>query len=177
MIRVSFRLVRALVPVLFTASCSFTAHAQAARPASLIRKHQAVWTNDDLASIRKASDVYLDQRSATAEATGKAAAVKVTPKLGDSGITLPKTLEETDQRIAATTKGISNRELAIRMVEQRLESAPQEQRAELQRQIDVLKPKLEDTKGELKALEMRRQELITEPGQVSSAPTKATTRP
>jgi chromosome segregation ATPase len=177
LIRVSLRLVRVLIPVLFVASCPFTARAQASRPASLTRKHKAVWTNDDLASIRKASDVYLDQRSATDEATGKASAVELTPKPGDSGVTLPKTLEEADQRIAATTKGIDNRELAIRMVEQRLESAPQEQRAELQRQIDLLKPKLEDTKRELKALQTRRQELITQPGQDSAAPTEATTRP
>jgi hypothetical protein len=169
-------LVRALVPVLFVLSCSFTAHAQAPGSATLTRKHKTVWTNDDLASIRKASDVYLDQRSATEDATGKAAAVKVAPKPGVSGATLPKTLEETDQRIAATTKGIGNRELAIRMVEERLESAPQEQRAELQRQIDVLKPRLEDSKNELTALQLRRQELITQPGQVSSAPAEATTR-
>ena len=152
-------------------------HAQAASPASLIRKHKAVWTNDDLASIRKASDVYLDQKSATDEAPGMAAAVKVTAKPGDSGVTLPKTLEEADQRIAATTKGIDNRELAIRMVEQRLDSAPQGQRADLQRQIDLLKPKLEDTKRELKALQPRRQELTAQPGQASAAPTEATTRP
>jgi len=131
-----------------------------------------VWTNDSLESVRKPWDRYLDQKAAAESATkadgtassGKTAGQAQGPP---APVQMAKTPEEADQRISALTKGISNRELAIGGLQKELENAPEDQRTELQRQIDLLNSKLKNDKDQLKTLQARRQELGAKP---ASAP-------
>lgn len=140
--------------------------ARSAPPEKRVTSARRVWTNDDLQSLRKPSSDE-DQKGTAADTAGKvgaespakAAVAEPAPSPRNSGIAMPKTLEETDRSIDKTTKAIRNREMMIHGAENALESAPEEQRAELKQEIDSMKSKVEDDKGQLKNLQAHHEEL------------------
>ncbi len=128
-----------------------------------------VWTNDEIARTRRPVDLYLDQKQA-AEESRKAAAEKAKKEAGESckapaktkeqnedDSQLPKTLEETEERIGAKQYEIEGQEELIKRVEQEYLFAPFDEREGLHRKLLRLESDLASARAELAALEAWRE--------------------
>ncbi len=131
-----------------------------------------VWTNEDLAGVRKPSDVYLDQKLAAEEA---AKAAKETPQetAADAAPSQegtvaskpspPKTLEEAEERIAKKREEIRNLGQMVRRTrEEHFNASNDQARGALNDKIVQLTGALDVAEAELRSLEARLQELLTE---------------
>lgn len=130
-----------------------------------------VWTNEDLAGVRKPSDLYLDQKLAAEEA---AKAAKETPQETTAAAPAqegtvankpspPKTLEEAEARIAKKREEIRNLGQMVRRTrEEHFNASNDQARGVLNDKIVQMTGALDVAEAELRSLEARLEELLTE---------------
>jgi len=136
-------------------------------PAANIKK---VWTNDDLASSRSPMDQYLlDKEAGEAAAAEQAAADAIASQQALARIKMPATVEETRQAIDDTTQDINDQNDALDRLNKELESAPDEQKAGIQREIDRHGSGVQTSQQELKALQDHLRQLKSKAPGASSA--------
>jgi hypothetical protein len=136
-----------------------------------------VWTNDEIAQARRPVDLYLDQKQA-AEESRKAAAEKAKKEVKESckaparnkeqneddDSRMPKTLEDTAERIEAKQYEIEGQEELVKSTEQEYFFASFDEREGLHQKLLRLKSDLASARAELAALEAWREKFSsTEP--------------
>jgi hypothetical protein len=131
-----------------------------ARPDS--QRKRKVWTNEDLAALRKSSDVLMDQEIARKQAE-KAAGVQ--PVAGDTAkhtllpVETPKSVEEADRFIAEKKEEIAYQELTIETVKEKLAHAESDEAEHLKSAMKQLTTDQDTAKLDLKSLQAVRQQL------------------
>jgi uncharacterized protein YicC (UPF0701 family) len=116
--------------------------------------HLKRWTNDELESSRTPMDQYLaDKKAREAASAAQAAADAIPSQQVPLGIKMPATVEKTRQRIDDTLQDIKDQKDAIDRLNKELESAPEEQKAGIQRQLDRHTTGVQTSQQELKAFQ------------------------
>jgi exonuclease VII large subunit len=116
--------------------------------------HLKRWTNDELESSRTPMDQYLaDKKAREAASAAQAAADAIPSQQVPLGIKMPATVEKTRQRIDDTLQDIKDQKDAIDRLNKELESAPDEQKAGIQRQLDRHTTGVQTSQQELKAFQ------------------------
>jgi hypothetical protein len=117
-------------------------------------KVKKVWTNDALESSRTLMDQYLaDKEAREAASAAQAAADAIPSQQHPLWIKMPATVQETRQAIGDTLQDINDQEDAIDRLNKELESAPGEQKAGIQREIDRHTTGVQTSQQEMKALQ------------------------
>jgi hypothetical protein len=129
-----------------------------------------VWTNDELESSRSPVDQYLlDKEASEAAAAAQAVADAIASERAVAGIKLPATVQETRRAIHETTQDINDQNDALDRLNKEFDSAPAEQKAGIQREIDRHTNGVQTSQQELKALQDHLKELINKPSGANSA--------
>jgi hypothetical protein len=119
-----------------------------------LTKTKKVWTNDDLQSSRSPIDQYLlDKEAREAADASQAAADAIASDRAASGINMPATVEDTQRAIDDTLQDINDQNDALDRLNKELDSAPAEQKAGIQREIDRHTTGVQSSQQELKALQ------------------------
>jgi hypothetical protein len=133
-------------------------------------KRRKVWSNDDVVGLRTPADNYQvekeEKQAAEAAAAAKEAATRAAAKSDKQlplNIKLPDTVEETRKMIKDTEDDIVEGTLILDKMRKELESAPEEQQPDKQRQIDRLSANLEVSRRNLRALQDHLQVLSPKP--------------
>jgi len=132
-------------------------------------KTRRVWTNEDLAEVRKPWDLYQIERDrraekeraarAAEEASKKTAAglpsAATTPGTGvtEEKVEAPETVPALEQRITEVRVRVEELERKLKKVEQDALNAIEEERAAAQDQTQPIAKELEQARAELKLLE------------------------
>jgi hypothetical protein len=117
-------------------------------------KIKKVWTNDDLESSRSPMDQYfVDKEAREAADTAQAAADAALSSQVPLAIRLPPTADETRRAIDETLQDINDQTDALDRLNKELESAPDEQKAGIQREIDRHTTGVQTSRQELRALQ------------------------
>src|SRR5258708_9727307 len=113
-----------------------------------------VWTNNDLESSRSPMDQYLvDKEAREAADAAQAAADALASQQALAGIKMPATVEETQRAIDNAHQDINDEKDAIDRLNKEFETAPDEQKAGIQREIDRHTTGVQTSQQELKALQ------------------------
>jgi hypothetical protein len=127
---------------------------EAQGPQSQPAKIKNVWTNDELESSRSPIDQYLlDKEAREAVDAAQAAADAIASERALAGIKVPDTVEEIQRAIDDTTQDINDQTDALDRLNKELESAPDVQKAGIQREIDRHTNGVQSSQQELKALQ------------------------
>jgi len=119
-----------------------------------LTKTKKVWTNDDVESARSPMDQYLvDKEAREAADAEQAAADAIASERAVAGIKMPARVEETQRSIDDTTQDINDQNDALDRLNKELDSAPAEQKAGIQREIDRHTTGVQTSQQELKALQ------------------------
>jgi hypothetical protein len=119
-----------------------------------LTKTKKVWTNDELESSRSPIDQYLvDKEAREAADAAQAAADAIASERAVAGIKMPARVEETQRAIDDTTQDINDQNDALDRLNKELDSAPAEQKAGIQREIDRHTTGVQTSQQELKALQ------------------------
>src|SRR5260370_2720173 len=127
-------------------------------------KPHKVWTNDDLASSLPPADA----RSKGALSTvGAPADQDAQPKVAQApppntpapNIVDPKSLEEADKMVQQSTVFANDEAVALARKEKELEEAPEDKKADLQKEVEMHKRYLKESRKQLKALEDKKKEM------------------
>lgn len=133
-------------------------------------KVKKVLTNDDLESSRSPIDQYLlDKEASEAAAAAQAAADALASRQALAGIKMPATVQETRRAIHDTTQDINDQNDALDRLNKEFDSAPAEQKAGIQREIDRHTTGVQTSQQEFKALQDHLKELINKPSGANSA--------
>jgi len=128
-------------------------------------KTHKVWTEDDIATVRKPADVYSDKETTQAQAeTQQAAVVKQTSATPAKPSKTPplahaNSVDDADKKIEWEERDIQAQEEFIDRIQQELGQAPPDQREHLQKVIEENKQILADTRKELAGLLEQRKQL------------------
>jgi len=114
-------------------------------------KVKKVLTNDDLESSRTPMDQYLVEKEAQ-EAAAQAAADELASQQALAGIKMPATVEETRRAMRDAHQDIDDEKDAIDRLNKEFETAPDVQKAGIQREIDRHTTGVQTSEQELKAL-------------------------
>ncbi len=136
-----------------------------------LTKTKKVLTNDDLESSRSPTDQYLLDKEAreTADAA-QAAADAIAAERAMAGIKMHATVEETQRTIDDTQQDINDHNDALDRLNKEFDSAPAEQKAGIQREIDRHTNGVQTSQQELKALQDHLKQLNSKsPGAGSAA--------
>jgi hypothetical protein len=120
-------------------------------PVTSHAKVKKVLTNDDLESSRTPMDQYLVEKEAQ-EAAAQAAADELASQQALAGIKMPATVEETRRAMRDAHQDIDDEKDAIDRLNKELETAPDVQKAGIQREIDRHTTGVQTSEQELKAL-------------------------
>jgi hypothetical protein len=113
-----------------------------------------VLTNDDLVSSRSPIDQYLlDKEASEAAAAAQAAADALASEQALAGIKMPATVEETRRAIRDAHQDINDEKDAIDRLNKEFETAPDVQKAGIQREIDRHTAGVQTSEQELRALQ------------------------
>jgi hypothetical protein len=135
-----------------------------------LTKTKRVWTNDDLQSSRSPIDQYLlDKESREAVDAAQAAADAIASERAVAGIKMPATVEETQRTINDTTQDINDHKDALDRLNKEFDSAPAEQKAGIQREIDRHTTGVQTSQQELKALQDHLKQLNSKSPGANSA--------
>lgn len=139
---------------------------QPAKSTAAPAKPAVVWTDDNISSIRSASDIYLEQkRAAETAAAAQAAdaakpATKPTPKdHAPVSLSNPKTVESADAMIAWENRDIAAQQQFLQELQKRLEAAPADQQARLQQDLQQHAQTLAETQKERDGLVAQKQQI------------------
>src|SRR6266849_8756928 len=121
-------------------------------------KPHKVWTNDDFASSLPPADSSLRSKGALST-VGAPASQDAQPKAAQApppntpapNIIVPKSLEEADKMVQQSTVFTNDEAVALARKEKELEEAPEDKKADLQKEVEMHKRYLEHTRQELKA--------------------------
>jgi hypothetical protein len=120
-------------------------------PVTSHAKVKKVLTNDDLESSRTPMDQYLVEKEAQ-EAAAQAAADELASQQALAGIKMPATVEETRRAMRDAHQDIDDEKDAIDRLNKEFETAPDVQKAGIQREIDRHTTGVQTSEQELKAL-------------------------
>jgi len=120
-------------------------------PVTSHAKVKKVLTNDDLESSRTPMDQYLVDKEAQ-EAAAQAAADSLAYQQALAGIKMPATVEETRRAMRDAHQDIDDEKDAVDRLNKEFETAPNEQKAGIQREIDRHTTGVQTSEQELKAL-------------------------
>jgi hypothetical protein len=135
-----------------------------------LTKTKKVWTNDDLESVRSPIDQYLlDKEARETEAAAQAAADAALSSKVPSDVKMPPTADETQRAIDDTTQDINDQTDALDRLNKELDSAPAEQKAGIQREIDRHTSGVRTSQQELKALQDHLKQLNSKSPGANSA--------
>ncbi|HVS89940.1 MAG TPA: hypothetical protein VHF01_17185 [Candidatus Acidoferrum sp.] len=133
-------------------------------------KVKKVWTNDELESSRTPMDQYLaDKEAREAASAAQAAADAIPSQQLPLGIKMPVTVEETRQAVDDSLQDINDQKDAIDRLNKELESAPDEQKAGIQREIDRHTTGVQTSQQEMKALQDHLKQLNSKSPSENSA--------
>jgi hypothetical protein len=159
-----------------------------ARTSSQQAKPKKVWTNDSIKEVEKPSDVYQDQKEASAATAEKESQEQQQPKANampsEPGVAppvtlkIPKTVEEANAQIAQARDMLDNfQNLSSNSTDRLSTETDPTVRATLEQKMSLLKFDLETTSSDLKTLEKKRDELEAEAKDHSGSPTTAQSQP
>jgi hypothetical protein len=135
-----------------------------------LTKTKKVWTNDDVESARSPIDQYLlDKEAREAADAAQAAADAIASERAVAGIKMPARVEETKRAIDDTTQDINDQNDALDRLNKELGSAPDEQKAGIQREIDRHTTGVHTSQQELKALQEHLKQLNSKSPGANSA--------
>jgi hypothetical protein len=120
-------------------------------PITTHAKVKKVLTNDDLESSRTPMDQYLVDKEAQ-EGAAQAAADELASQQALAGIKMPATVEETRRAMRDAHQDIDDEKDAIDRLNKEFETAPDVQKAGIQREIDRHTTGVQTSEQELKAL-------------------------
>jgi hypothetical protein len=134
-------------------------------------KTHKVWTEDDLATVRKPADIYADKEAAQTQAGATQQVVPVKQNSATKSEKPPtvaplahaNSVDDADKKIAWEERDIQGQEEFIERVQQELGQAPPDQREHLQKVIEEHKQILADTRKELAGLQAQRKQLQKAP--------------
>ncbi len=136
-----------------------TSKATAAKPSR-------VWTNDSITSLRSPEDVYVEQQqekaAEAAQAAAKQAAAKSKPQKpigAPAALSNPKTPESADKMIAWEDRDIQAEQQFLDTLKQRLDNAPLDQKAQLEKLVQQHEQELAATKKERDQLDIQKAAL------------------
>lgn len=144
-------------------------------------KPHKVWTNDDLASSLPPADA----RSKGALSTvGAPADQDAQPKAGQApplntpapNIVDPKSLEEADKMVQQSTVFTNDEAITLARKEKELEEAPEDKKADLQKEVEMHKRYLNESRQELKTLQDKKKELEKKQNQTPQSQTQDQTK-
>jgi hypothetical protein len=123
------------------------------------KKAPKVWTEDNLGSVRTASDNYLDQKAAAEAAAAAKTAVKqeqtATPKPtvgGKAALANPKSSADADKMIAWEERDLDAQQEFVNKLRTDLQTASPEEKERIQKQIDKRLQIIEEVKQERNSL-------------------------
>src|SRR5712691_2753938 len=165
---------RTLAAFTATFAAAVVAHGQEAPPPAPAQqkdqkpapKPHKVWTNDDFASLPSQADA--DSRAkGTLSTVGAAADQDAQPKAAQApppnapapNIIVPKSLEEADRMVQQSTVFTNDEAVTVARKEKELEEAPEDKKADLQKEVEMHKRFLKESRNELKALEDKKKEM------------------
>ncbi len=123
-------------------------------------KPHKVWTNDDLASSLPPAKGALSTVGAPADQDAQPKAAQAPPPNAPApNIVAPKSLEEADKMVQQSTVFSNDEAMALAQKEKELQEAPEDKKAELQKEVEMHKRYLEDSRREVKAYQDKRKEL------------------
>lgn len=129
-------------------------------------KPATVWTDDNISSVRSASDIYLEQKRAAdaAAATQAANAAKPAPKPSPkdhapASLSNPKTAQDADGMIAWENRDIAAQQQFLQELQKRIDSAPPDEKARLQQDLQAHAQTLAETQKERDELVTQKQQL------------------
>jgi hypothetical protein len=135
-----------------------------------LTKTKRVWTNDDLESSRSPTDQYLlDKEAREATDAAQAAADAIASARAMAGIKMPATVEETQRAIDDAQQDVNDQNDALDRLNKELDSAPAEQKAGIQREIDRHTTGVQTSQQELKSLQDRLKQLNSKSPGANSA--------
>jgi len=137
-------------------------------------KPHKVWTNDDLASSLPPADASLRSKGAHSTVGAPAdqdaqpkAAQAAPPNTPAPNIVVPKSLEEADKMVQQSSVFANDESIALARKEKELAEAPEDKKADLQKEVEMHKRYLEDSRRELKAYQDKKKELEKKQNQAS----------
>jgi hypothetical protein len=129
-----------------------------------------VWTNDDLESARSPMDQYLvDKEAREAADAAQAAADAIASEKAMAGLKTPATVKETQRAIEDAQQDINDQTDALDRLNKELQSAPEEQKAGIQREIDRHTSGVQTSQQELKVLQDHLKQLNSKSSGANSA--------
>jgi hypothetical protein len=137
--------------------------AERQKPASNSHK---VWTNDDLGSVRRSADIYVDAKYTQAAETDGAkqpAATKPAKHVAAPALSNPKTVEDADKMIAWEKRDVDAQTEYVELVKKQIEEAPQEDKERLKKVLQERMQILADTRSEMETLVGQKKELQKKP--------------
>jgi|SRR5215831_833806 len=143
-------------------------------------KTHKVWTEDDISTVRRPSDKYIDASDRQSQAGQSAASVEDTSvkQPAEDGVkpvhkaplSQAKSAGDADAKIAWEKRDIQGQEEYIQSLQQRLASATPQERAHLEQLIEQHKQIIVDTRKEMQGLEEQKKNFETKPAAPAAAP-------
>ncbi len=147
-------------------SDSGTTPAKQRKPAAKTHK---VWTEDDLATVRKPADNYADRETAQTQAATASAQPADTAKQASASnpdkppkvapLAHANSVDDADKKIAWEERDIQGQEETIARLQEELGQATPDRKEHLQQLIEQHKQILEDVRKELAGLQAQRKQL------------------
>jgi MFS superfamily sulfate permease-like transporter len=136
----------------------------------LTKTTKRVWTNDDLESSRTPMDQYLvDKEAREAADAAQASADAIASEKAMAELKTPATVEETQRAIQDTRQDINDQTDALDRLNKELASAPDVQKAGIQREIERHTTSVQTSQQELKALQDHVKQLNSKSSGANSA--------
>jgi hypothetical protein len=150
------------------------------KPAKRAKK---VWTEDDLPSIRKPMDEYLDKQAAEAAAAKAASETAATeaaaqpsgkkqpgPEEAPTGVFFPTSLEQVEKWLAFKVEEVYFQEQTVSELRNQYFAASGEERQKLAAKLEEQTKILEQGREELKELRAHRERMQSKPPAKDAAP-------
>jgi hypothetical protein len=131
-------------------------------------KTHKVWTEDDLATVRKPADAYADKEAAQTQAAAQPQGADATKQASDSKPDKPpkvaplahaNSVDDADKKIAWEERDIQGQEETIARLQEEFGQASPDRKERLQQLIEQHKQILEDVRKELAGLQAQRKQL------------------
>src|SRR5260370_19280640 len=166
-----FRMVLAgAVPVGFSAAAQAQGdwqkrapRAEREKPASTSHK---VWTKDDLVSLRRAADIYVDAKytqAADTDGSKQSAAANPAKHVAAPALSNPKTVEDADKMIAWEKRDVDAQTEFVEQLKKQIDEAPPEDKERLTKLLQERTQILADTRAEMETLAGQKKELQKKP--------------
>jgi hypothetical protein len=140
-------------------------------------KPHKVWTNDDFASLPSQADIdskakgTLSTVGASANQDAQPKAEQAPPANGPApNIIDPKSLEEADKMVQQSTVFTNDEAITLAQKQKELEEAPEDKKADLQKEVEMHKRHLQDSRRELKAYQDKKKEMEKKQNQTPGQP-------